>query len=125
MCGKEKQSYQRPFHARRTVPTFATRRKQKASANILLRDWRRIVDSGLRCSYISRRRRKSGCELRWTPHGRKGLPKAGPRMAEAITRLDPNRSDAWVHRSFALHEMKRAQELSINCSRWEKAQWPG
>jgi hypothetical protein len=43
-------------------------------------------------------------------------------MAEAIKRLDLNRSDAWVHRSLALHEMKRTQELSINFSRWEKAQ---
>jgi len=28
-------------------------------------------------------------------------------IAEAIVKLDPNRAEAWINRSFALHEMKR------------------
>jgi tetratricopeptide (TPR) repeat protein len=31
-------------------------------------------------------------------------------IAGAIIKLDPNRPDAWIHRSFALHELKRTQE---------------
>lgn len=31
-------------------------------------------------------------------------------IAGAILKLDPNRHDAWIHRSFALHELKRTQE---------------
>jgi tetratricopeptide (TPR) repeat protein len=31
-------------------------------------------------------------------------------IAAAIINLAPNRSDAWVHRSFALHELQRTQE---------------
>lgn len=31
-------------------------------------------------------------------------------IAEAIIELDPNRREAWIHRSFALHELKRTQE---------------
>ena len=31
-------------------------------------------------------------------------------IAGAIIKLDPVRPDAWIHRSFALHELKRTQE---------------
>jgi tetratricopeptide (TPR) repeat protein len=31
-------------------------------------------------------------------------------LAEAIIKLDPDRAEAWIHRSFALHELKRTQE---------------
>ena len=31
-------------------------------------------------------------------------------IANAIVRCAPDRSDGWIHRSFALHEMKRTQE---------------
>jgi tetratricopeptide (TPR) repeat protein len=31
-------------------------------------------------------------------------------LSEAIIKLDPNRPEAWVHRSFALHELKRTRE---------------
>jgi tetratricopeptide (TPR) repeat protein len=31
-------------------------------------------------------------------------------LAEAIIKLDPNRPEAWVHRSFALHELERTKE---------------
>jgi tetratricopeptide (TPR) repeat protein len=31
-------------------------------------------------------------------------------VAEAIITLDPDRSSAWIQRSFALHELKRTQE---------------
>jgi tetratricopeptide (TPR) repeat protein len=31
-------------------------------------------------------------------------------IAAAIIKLDPNRPDAWIHRSFALHELDRTQE---------------
>ena len=31
-------------------------------------------------------------------------------IAAAIIKLDPKRADAWIHRSFALHELKRTQE---------------
>lgn len=34
----------------------------------------------------------------------------GLRIAAAIIKLAPGRSDAWIHRSFALHELKRTQE---------------
>src|SRR6266478_4626669 len=31
-------------------------------------------------------------------------------IVDAIIKLDSNRPDAWIHRSFALHELKRTQE---------------
>jgi len=31
-------------------------------------------------------------------------------LAEAVVRLAPDMADAWIHRSFALHELKRTQE---------------
>jgi tetratricopeptide (TPR) repeat protein len=31
-------------------------------------------------------------------------------IAEAIIKLDPDRPDAWLHRAFALHGLKRTQE---------------
>src|ERR1043165_4852280 len=31
-------------------------------------------------------------------------------IAEGIIQLAPNRVDGWLHRSFALHEMRRTQE---------------
>jgi tetratricopeptide (TPR) repeat protein len=31
-------------------------------------------------------------------------------IAGAIIKLDPDRPDAWIHRSFALHELHRSQE---------------
>jgi hypothetical protein len=30
-------------------------------------------------------------------------------IAEAFIKLEPTRPDAWIHRSFALHEMKKTQ----------------
>jgi tetratricopeptide (TPR) repeat protein len=31
-------------------------------------------------------------------------------ISDAIIKLDPERAGAWIHRSFALHELKRTQE---------------
>jgi tetratricopeptide (TPR) repeat protein len=31
-------------------------------------------------------------------------------IARTLLKLDPDRPDAWIHRSFALHELKRTQE---------------
>jgi len=31
-------------------------------------------------------------------------------IADALVKLDPNQPDAWIHRSYALHRVKRTQE---------------
>jgi tetratricopeptide (TPR) repeat protein len=49
-------------------------------------------------------------EIRWhvCAHAKKWA--ACVDIAEAIIKLDPTRPDAWIHRSFALHELKRTQD---------------
>jgi tetratricopeptide (TPR) repeat protein len=49
-------------------------------------------------------------EVRWhiSAHAKKW--DACVEIAGAAIKLDPNRPDAWIHRSFALHELKRTQE---------------
>src|SRR5260370_41444926 len=49
-------------------------------------------------------------ELRWHIFAKAQRWDACVDLAGAIIKLDPNRPDAWIHRSFALHEMKRTQE---------------
>src|SRR5206468_379285 len=48
-------------------------------------------------------------EVRWHIYAQ-GRKNACVDIAAAITTLDPNRPDGWIHRSFALHELKRTQE---------------
>jgi hypothetical protein len=49
-------------------------------------------------------------EVRWHISAHKKEWAACLDIAQAILRLDPNRPAAWIHRSFALHELKRTQE---------------
>jgi len=49
-------------------------------------------------------------ELRWHIYRRAKKWEACADIAGAIIRLAPDRADAWIHRSFALHELKRTQE---------------
>ncbi len=49
-------------------------------------------------------------EIRWYIYAKETKWDACVDIAGAIIKLDPNRSDAWIHRSFALHELKRTQE---------------
>jgi tetratricopeptide (TPR) repeat protein len=49
-------------------------------------------------------------EVRWHIHAQAKQWDACVDVAEAIIKLDPDRHDAWVHRSFALHELKRTRE---------------
>lgn len=49
-------------------------------------------------------------ELRWHIYSRAKKWEACVDIAEAIIKLAPNRSEAWIHRSFAFHELERTQE---------------
>ena len=49
-------------------------------------------------------------EVRWHIYAHAQKWEACVDIAWAIIKLDPNRPDAWIHRSFALHELKRTQE---------------
>jgi tetratricopeptide (TPR) repeat protein len=49
-------------------------------------------------------------EVRWHISAYKKEWAACLNIARAILKLGPNRPDAWIHRSFALHELKRTQE---------------
>ena len=49
-------------------------------------------------------------EVRWHIYSKAKKWDACVDIAEAIINLDPARSEAWIHRSYALHELKRTQE---------------
>lgn len=49
-------------------------------------------------------------EMRWHICAKKQNWVACVDIAGAIIQMDPNRPEAWIHRSFALHELKRTQE---------------
>jgi tetratricopeptide (TPR) repeat protein len=49
-------------------------------------------------------------ELRWEIHGRANKWDACVDIAEALIKLTPVRPEGWIHRSFALHELKRTRE---------------
>ena len=49
-------------------------------------------------------------EVRWHISAHKKEWTVCLEIAQTILKLDPNRPDAWIHRSFALHELKRTQE---------------
>ena len=49
-------------------------------------------------------------EVRWHIYAKEENWAACVGIAEAVILIDPNRLDAWIHRSFALHELKRTQE---------------
>ena len=49
-------------------------------------------------------------DVRWQIYARAEKWEACADIAEAIIKLDPNRPDAWIHRSYALHELGRTQE---------------
>ena len=53
-------------------------------------------------------------EIRWHIYAKEKKWVACVDIAEAIIKLAPNRSDAWIHRSFALHELKRTKEAFDN-----------
>lgn len=49
-------------------------------------------------------------EIRWHIYAKEKKWEACVDVAAAIIKLAPDRSDGWIHRAFALHEMKRTQE---------------
>ena len=49
-------------------------------------------------------------EVRWHIHAQLKNWDDCLGLAEMVIRLAPERADGWIHRSFALHEMKRTQE---------------
>lgn len=49
-------------------------------------------------------------ELRWHVCAKEKKWEACIHIATAIINFAPDRSDGWIHRSFALHEIKRTQE---------------
>ena len=49
-------------------------------------------------------------ELRWHLYAQTQDWPACIEVAEKLIDLDPTRADAWIHRSFALHELKRTQD---------------
>jgi tetratricopeptide (TPR) repeat protein len=49
-------------------------------------------------------------EVRWHIYAQAKKWDACLDIAGAVIKLDPDRAEAWVHRSFALHELKRTQE---------------
>jgi len=48
--------------------------------------------------------------VRWEVYAKEKKWEACVDIAAAIIKLDPNRPEAWIHRSFALHELERTQE---------------
>ncbi len=53
-------------------------------------------------------------ELRWQIYARAKKWEACVDIASAITKLAPDRPVGWIHRSYALHELKRTQEALDN-----------
>ena len=49
-------------------------------------------------------------ELRWHINAREKKWETCVEIAAAVIKLAPQRSDGWIHRSFALHELHRTQE---------------
>src|SRR6185295_8889928 len=49
-------------------------------------------------------------EIRWHISAKEKKWETCVEIAAAVVKLAPDRSDGWIHRSFALHEMKRTQE---------------
>jgi tetratricopeptide (TPR) repeat protein len=49
-------------------------------------------------------------EIRWHLRAHAKDWKACAELAEALITAAPERPDAWIHRSFALHELRRTQE---------------
>ena len=49
-------------------------------------------------------------EVRWQIYAKEKKWEVCVDIAGAIIELDPKRPDAWIHRSYALHELKRTQE---------------
>ena len=49
-------------------------------------------------------------EVRWHINACKKDWSACLDLAQTILKLEPKRAEAWIHRSFALHELKRTQE---------------
>ena len=48
-------------------------------------------------------------DVRWQIYARAEKWEASADSAQAIIKLDPNRPDAWIHRSYAFHELGRTQ----------------
>ena len=53
-------------------------------------------------------------QIRWQIYAKERKWEACVDIAAAIIKLAPDRPDAWIHRSFALHELKRTQEAFDN-----------
>jgi|ERR1044071_2349443 tetratricopeptide (TPR) repeat protein len=49
-------------------------------------------------------------QIRWTVYAFARDWKAGVEICEALIKLESSRPEPWIHRSFALHELKRTQE---------------
>lgn len=53
-------------------------------------------------------------EIRWHIYAKENKWEACMDIAAALVKLAPERSDSWVHRSFALHVLNRTQEALDN-----------
>jgi tetratricopeptide (TPR) repeat protein len=53
-------------------------------------------------------------EVRWQIYAKAKKWEAALDIASALTRLAPEHSSGWVHRSFCLHELKRTAEARDN-----------
>ena len=56
------------------------------------------------------RRHPDILDIRWHIDAQANKWAACVDIADALIKLDPNRPEAWIHRSYALHHMKRTQE---------------
>ena len=52
--------------------------------------------------------------VRWQIYAKEKKWEACVDIATAIVKLAPDKTDGWIHRSFALHELKRTQEAIKN-----------
>src|SRR5262245_43327198 len=82
---------------------------QAAVGWLELGDWSE-ADAELECITPSLRAHPDVLAVRWQicAHAKKW--EACMDIAEAIIKLDPSRTDGWIHRSFALHEIQHTQE---------------
>ena len=51
-------------------------------------------------------------EVRWRIHAEQGQWEDSVRVAEALVQAQPENVFGWIHRSYALHELKRTREAA-------------
>lgn len=60
------------------------------------------------------RTRSDVLEIRWQIYAKEKKWEACVDIAEALVKLAPKRAESWIHRSYALHELKRTKEAFDN-----------